>query len=119
MCIRDRDSIGGDVTAVTLNDSSSINMVVINELGQDKLTGDTWKAILTEMKKMDSTGQKYFVVSSGSPDILVLMKKASGLNYSYFVCDKDVLHKIMKENTGIVSIEKGIVVKKVVEGALI
>ena len=114
-----QDSIGGDVTAVTLNDSSSINMVVINELGQDKLTGDTWNAILTEMKKMDSTGQKYFVVSSGSPDILVLMKKASGLNYSYFVCDKDVLHKIMKENTGIVSIEKGIVVKKVVEGALI
>lgn len=113
-----QDSIGEDVTAIILNDTAVINMVVINELGQDKLTGDTWKAILTEMKKMDSTGQKYFVVSSGSPDILVLMKKASGLNYKYFVCDKDVLHKIMKENTGIVTLENGIVRKKVVEGAL-
>ena len=114
-----QDSIGEDVTAITLSDTSIINMVIINELAQDKLTGDIWNLILTEMKKMDSTGQKYFVVSSGSPDILVLMKKASRLNYNYFVCDKDVLHKIMKENTGIVTLEKGIVRKKVVEGALL
>lgn len=113
-----QDSIGEDVTTIILNDTAVINMVVINELGQDKLTGDTWKSILTEMKKLDSTGQKYFVVSSGSPEILVLMKKASGLNYNYFVCDKDVLHKIMKENTGIVILENGIVRKKLVEGAL-
>ena len=114
-----QDSAGVDVTATIINDTIAFNMVVINELGQDKLTGDTWKAILAGMKTLDSLGQQYFVVSSGSPDILVLMKKASGLNYPYFVCDKDVLHKIMKENTGIVLIENGVVRKKVVEGALL
>ncbi len=107
-----QDSTGNDVTAMVINDTANICMVILNELTADKLTADKWKAILPVMKGIDSTGNKLFVVSSGSFNILKLMKKASGLEFDLYTSDKDVLYKIMEQNTGVIYIKQGIVVAK-------
>ncbi|HRH54287.1 MAG TPA: DoxX family membrane protein, partial [Chitinophagales bacterium] len=57
-----QDSTGNDVTAMVINDTANICMVILNELTADKLTADKWKAILPVMKGIDSTGNKLFVV---------------------------------------------------------
>ena len=106
------DSTGNDVTAMVINDTANICMVILNELTADKLTADKWKAILPVMKGIDSTGNKLFVVSSGSFNILKLMKKASGLEFDLYTSDKDVLYKIMEQNTGVIYIKQGKVVAK-------
>lgn len=107
-----QDSTGNDVTAMVINDTANICMVILNELTADKLTADKWKAILPVMKGIDSTGNKLFVVSSGSFNILKLMKKASGLEFDLYTSDKDVLYKIMEQNTGVIYIKQGKVVAK-------
>ena len=107
-----QDSTGNDVTAMVINDTANICMVILNELAADKLTADKWKAILPVMKGIDSTGNKLFVVSSGSFNILKLMKKASGLEFDLYTSDKDVLYKIMEQNTGVIYIKQGKVVAK-------
>ena len=107
-----QDSTGNDVTAMVINDTANICMVILNELTADKLTDDKWKAILPVMKGIDSTGNKLFVVSSGSFNILKLMKKASGLEFDLYTSDKDVLYKIMEQNTGVIYIKQGKVVAK-------
>ena len=106
------DSTGNDVTAMVINDTANICMVILNELTADKLTADKWKAILPVMKGIDSTGNKLFVVSSGSFNILKLMKKAAGLEFDLYTSDKDVLYKIMEQNTGVIYIKQGKVVAK-------
>lgn len=107
-----QDSTGNDVTAMVINDTATICMVILNELTADKLTADKWKAILPVMKGIDSTGNKLFVVSSGSFNILKLMKKASGLEFDLYTSDIDVLYKIMEQNTGVIYIKQGKVVAK-------
>ena len=107
-----QDSTGNDVTAMVINDTANICMVILNELAADKLTADKWKAILPVMKGIDSTGNKLFVVSSGSFNILKLMKKASGLEFDLYTSDKDVLYKIMEQNAGVIYIKQGKVVAK-------
>ncbi|MEI2676239.1 MAG: BT_3928 family protein [Chitinophagaceae bacterium] len=107
-----QDSTGNDVTAMVINDTANICMVILNELTADKLTADKWKAILPVMKGINSTGNKLFVVSSGSFNILKLMKKASGLEFDLYTSDKDVLYKIMEQNTGVIYIKQGKVVAK-------
>ena len=107
-----QDSTGNDVTAMVISDTANICMVILNELTADKLTADKWKAILPVMKGIDSTGNKLFVVSSGSFNILKLMKKASGLEFDLYTSDKDVLYKIMEQNTGVIYIKQGKVVAK-------
>ena len=107
-----QDSTGNDVTAMVINDTANICMVILNELTADKLTADKWKVILPVMKGIDSTGNKLFVVSSGSFNILKLMKKASGLEFDLYTSDKDVLYKIMEQNTGVIYIKQGKVVAK-------
>ena len=107
-----QDSTGNDVTAMVINDTANICMVILNELTADKLTADKWKAILPVMKGIDSTGNKLFVVSSGSFNILKLMKKASGLEFDLYTSDKDVLYKIMEQNAGVIYIKQGKVVAK-------
>lgn len=107
-----QDSTGNDVTAMVINDTATICMVILNELTADKLTAEKWKAILPVMKGIDSTGNKLFVVSSGSFNILKLMKKASGLEFDLYTSDKDVLYKIMEQNTGVIYIKQGKVVAK-------
>lgn len=110
-----QDADGNDVASTLINDTSSIVMVIINDLGQEKLTGDKWKAILEVMKIIDSSGIQYFVVSSGTPKILELMKKASKLEFNYYVSDGEVLNKIVEENAGTVKIENGVVTEKKME----
>ncbi len=107
-----KDSTVNDVTAMVINDTANICIVILNELTADKLTADKWKAILPVMKGIDSTGNKLFVVSSGSFNILKLMKKASGLEFDLYTSDKDVLYKIMEQNTGVIYIKQGKVVAK-------
>ncbi|MFI5171848.1 MAG: BT_3928 family protein [Chitinophagales bacterium] len=110
------DSTGTDVTQLLINDSTSVTMVIMNELEQDKLTAEKWPVILAEMKRISESGAHFFVVSSGSFQILFYMKKATGLEFNYYTSDKDVLHKIMKENSGIIKIENGVVAVKKKEG---
>ena len=70
------------------------------------------------MKNIDAAGGKLFVVSSGSFEILGLMRKASGLSFNYYISDRDVLYKIMEQNTGVIFIRNGIVVAKYNDEAL-
>ena len=70
------------------------------------------------MQNIQSAGGSFFVVSSGSFDILKLMKKASGLEFNYYTSDRDVLYKLIPENTGVIYIKQGKVVAKYPDTAL-
>lgn len=113
-----QDVQGNDLTTTVINDTANVVMFVVNELGSDKLTWDTWNAVHAAMKIADSADADFFVVSSGSFDILNAMHTASGLTYPYYVSDKDVLGRIMEKNTGLIYIRNGKVVAKYAEGAL-
>jgi uncharacterized membrane protein YphA (DoxX/SURF4 family) len=113
-----QDTTGTDVTTAVINDTSAVCMIILNELTSDKLTADKWKAILPVMQNIQSAGGSFFVVSSGSFDILKLMKKASGLEFNYYTSDRDVLYKLIPENTGVIYIKQGKVVAKYPDTAL-
>lgn len=113
-----QDENGDDVTLKIINDSSMSCMVILNELTPDKLTGAKWSAILPVMKNIVGANTNIFVVSSGSFEVLALMKKASGLSFNYYISDRDVLYKIMEENTGVIYIKNGVVVAKYSDAAL-
>jgi len=113
-----QDENGDDATTSIINDSAVVCMVILNELTPDKLTAEKWGAILPVMKSIDAAGGKLFVVSSGSFQILGLMRQASGLSFSYYVSDRDVLYKIIAQNTGVIFMRNGIVVAKYSDEAL-
>ncbi len=113
-----QDSLSNDVTTAVINDTTNSVMIILNELSSDKLTAEKWKAILPVMKAIDSAGGDFFVVSSGSFQVLALMKKASGLSFNYYISDKDVLYKMMETNTGVIQIKQGVVANKFLDTAL-
>ncbi len=112
-----QDINGADASQTLITDSSVAYMMIINELGIDKLTMDKWNATLEIMKMLDAAHVNYFVVSSGDPKVLTAMRTASKLNYNYYVSDKDVLLKIIKENAGLVIIKNGVVMQKFSEAS--
>lgn len=112
-----QDENGNDATQLLIRDTSIAYMIIVNELGIDKLTMDKWKATLNVMNMLSAADANYFIVSSGDPKILTAMRNASKLNYYYYVSDKDVLSKIIKENAGLIIIKNGIVTQKFTEAA--
>ncbi len=112
-----QDADGNDQTTAMINDSADAVMFIINELGADKLTMEKWQAVLAVMQTVQAAGKPFFVVSSGSFEVLALMHKASGLQFNYFVSDRDVLAKIVETNTGLVYIHQGKVQAKFADGA--
>lgn len=112
-----QDMNGNDVASTLINDTTIVYMMIVNELGIDKLTMDKWQATLKVMNMLYAADVNYFVVSSGDPKVLSAMRTASKLNYYYYVSDKDVLLKIIKENAGLVIIKNGVVAMKYTEDA--
>ncbi len=112
-----QDAQGNDVTQAVINDSLPIYILIVNELGKEKLTMEKWTDVKAMMGQLAEVHANYFVVSSGVVEVLDAMRTASGYSYSYFISDKDVLLKIIKENAGLIVINKGIVVNKFTESA--
>lgn len=113
-----QDTVGNDLTTALINDTTNAVMFIINELSSDKLTMENWKSILAVMQMTNTAQKPFFVASSGSPEVLGMMKKASGLEFGYYVSDKDVLAKMMETNTGLIVIKNGKVTAKYADGKL-
>ncbi len=104
------DIDGNDVTAQRINDSTDTYMVIVNDM--TKLTMETWNMLLPLMQQLDSAQADYFIVSSSDGSLVEGMKDASKLSFNYYTSDGEVLSKIINENTAIVVIQNGAVVKK-------
>ena len=110
------DMSGKDTTVGLLNDTVPVYMVFVTDM--TKIGMDQWKALLPVLQRLDAAHAKYFVVSASEGKLVEGMRKASLLNWSYYNSDRDVMMKIMPENTGIVVIDKGVVTHKYAEGNL-
>lgn len=110
-----QDADGNDQTTAVIQDTADICMFVVNELGADKLTMEKWTGILNTMKMITASGNAFIVVSAGDFNILEAMRTASGLSYTYYQGDHDMLSRIMTTNAGLIYIQDGKVVAKFTE----
>ncbi|MBC8046478.1 MAG: hypothetical protein H7Y00_06760, partial [Fimbriimonadaceae bacterium] len=93
-----------------------VYMVLVTDM--TKVTQESYGALLPIMQKLDSAKAKWFVVSVSDLALVKQMADAAKINFLYYNSDGDILKQIMEENTGIVVLQKGVVVKKYREGQI-
>ncbi len=110
------DMQNNDSTLALLSDTAPVYMIFVTDM--TKIGMDQWNALLPLLQKLDAAKANYFVVSASEGKLVEGMKKASKLSWNYYNSDRDVMAKILKENTGIIVIHNGTVTNKYAEGAL-
>lgn len=111
------DAEANDFTQQILsNDSATVYMLLFTDM--TKVTQESYAAILPVMKKLDEVQANWFAVSVSDVKLVQQMAAASQLTFSQYNCDGDILRQIMEENTGVVVLQHGVVVKKFREGEI-
>lgn len=110
------DESGEDKAQELLSDTAPVYMVLTTDIA--KIDNASWNALYPLLKKLKSDTAHYFVVSASPSNLIAEMKNASGLGFDYYMADRDILQRIMPENTGILIFRNGIVQQKYREGDL-
>ncbi|MFN0274449.1 MAG: BT_3928 family protein [Chitinophagales bacterium] len=111
------DENANDFTQPILgNDSVPVYMLLFTDM--TKVTQDSYAALSPVMKNLEEAKANWFVVSVSDLELVQQMADAAKIPFRKYNSDGDILRQIMEENTGIVVLEKGIVVKKYREGQI-
>ena len=83
-------------------------MVIIADMTQ--LTREVFASMQPVLQELENRQAHYFVVNGSSLGSLQQMQDATGLHFSFFNSDAEVLGKIVETNTGMVVVQDGRVV---------
>lgn len=110
------DKDGNDFTQPILADSVPVYMLIFTDI--TKVTQESYGAMLPLMQQLQTAGAKWFVVSVSDAKLVEQMADAADIDFTFYNSDGDLLKQIMPENTGIIILKNGTVVKKYHEGQL-
>jgi len=102
------DAAGNDLAYDMLAESGPHYMVIIADMTQ--LTREVFASMQPVLQELENRQAHYFVVSGSSLGSLQQMQDATGLHFSFFNSDAEVLGKIVETNTGMVVVQDGRVV---------